>query len=70
MNIRTCLGYNEYSHLLRLYLLNLPLSLRTLYKIKNTLKDNTKTAHKGITLQYEEFQWFSTQSKRIYALIV
>jgi len=45
-SILTFSGYNEYSYLFRLHILNLPLRLRTLKKNKeNIIRDNTKKAH-------------------------
>jgi len=44
------------------------LRLRTLKKIKHTIKESTNKAHKGITLQCQELQYFSTQPKRLNAL--
>jgi len=56
MSIHTSLGHNDYLHLFKLYLLNLPLRLRTLNKTKNTPKQSTKKAYKGIISQCEELQ--------------
>ena len=43
--------------------------LRTLKKIKNTLKENTNKAYKGITLQCEELHCFSVTSQNFTTLL-